>query len=216
MAVGIAYTLARRTLALAAIGWRLAPVASSALDTDGDGVTDAADDCRTLANSAQRDSDGDGYGDDCDADFDQDGIVGVSDRAAVERAFGARVGATNYDVALDLDGDGLIGTYERLRVAQRFRTPPGPSGLACAGEAPCYAGLVRIELAEAVLSRSARLTWEAASPTPVFEVERRRPGSAYEAVARISGFQRAFVDQGSSGGGLAPGVYEYRVRGGGS
>ena len=57
--------------------------AEPATDTDGDGVSDAADNCPTAANAAQADRDGDGAGDACDRclnrpnpdqlDRDQDG-----------------------------------------------------------------------------------------------------------------------------------------------
>jgi hypothetical protein len=205
---------ARRALALA--GFCLfVPEAARALDSDADGRDDAADNCRALANPVQRDSDDDGFGNACDPDFDQDGVVGWPDRLSVEQAFGARAGSAAYDEGLDLDGDGVIGTYERQQLALRLGSPPGPSGLSCAGEIPCHAGLVRIELAEEVLSRSARVTWRAASPAAVFDVERRPRGGAFERVARVSGFKRAFVDAGPFGDGLGPGVYEYRVSGGG-
>jgi hypothetical protein len=193
----------------------LAPAASGAADADGDGVIDGADSCSELANPNQRDTDADGYGNACDADFDQDGIVGWPDRAAVEQAFGARVGDARYDRDLDLDGDGAIGSHERLQAAQRLGSPPGPSGLACAGEVPCRAGLVWIELAEEALSRAVRLAWRSASPALFFDVERRALGGAFERVGRVWGSQTSIVDRGAAGGGLAPGTYEYRVSGGG-
>lgn len=45
----------------------------AALDTDGDGIPDATDNCPAVPNPDQRDSDGDGVGDVCDNDFDGDG-----------------------------------------------------------------------------------------------------------------------------------------------
>ena len=63
----------------------LASTQALAVDTDGDGVDDAVDNCTLVANgpllpdaggNSQLDTDGDGYGNICDADLDQDNIVG--------------------------------------------------------------------------------------------------------------------------------------------
>jgi hypothetical protein len=50
-----------------------------ATDTDGDGVTDAMDNCPVTANASQKDTDGDGQGDTCD-DSDGDGIFDDVDK----------------------------------------------------------------------------------------------------------------------------------------
>ena len=44
----------------------VSPDASSTTDGDGDGITDAADNCPGVSNADQADSDGDGAADACD------------------------------------------------------------------------------------------------------------------------------------------------------
>jgi hypothetical protein len=48
-------------------------------DADGDGVSDAADNCPGASNPDQADSDGDGIGDACDPDADNDGVADADD-----------------------------------------------------------------------------------------------------------------------------------------
>jgi hypothetical protein len=119
------------------IGTVLAAGAMPAPDGDGDGVADAHDDCVEHANAGQADADRDGFGNACDADFDGNGVVGGSDLARLAAAFGAAAGSARYAAELDLDADGVVGTGDLVRVARSLGSAPGPSGLACAGTAPC-------------------------------------------------------------------------------
>jgi hypothetical protein len=48
-------------------------------DTDADGIEDVIDNCLSLINSDQKDTDGDGIGDVCDTDDDNDTILDVID-----------------------------------------------------------------------------------------------------------------------------------------
>ena len=48
-------------------------------DTDGDGILDVVDNCIRVANPDQRDTDGDGFGNVCDGDLDNNGIVNSLD-----------------------------------------------------------------------------------------------------------------------------------------
>ena len=48
-------------------------------DSDSDTVNDCEDNCVGVANPGQDDSDGDSCGNVCDADFDQDSIIGFLD-----------------------------------------------------------------------------------------------------------------------------------------
>jgi hypothetical protein len=48
-------------------------------DADGDGVADSSDNCPSVANANQVDSDGDGKGDACDTDDDNDSVLDSND-----------------------------------------------------------------------------------------------------------------------------------------
>jgi hypothetical protein len=111
------------------------PVAPSK-DRDGDGVPDERDNCTQIANVEQRDTDHDGYGNACDADVDNDGLVTSSwgetfplrARGDVEW-IALTVRSGSYDENHDLDGDGRVDGLD-LAIAQlALFQPPGPSAL---------------------------------------------------------------------------------------
>lgn len=93
-------------------------------DTDGDGVSDTADNCIQVANADQYDSDGDGYGNMCDADLNNDGDVNLADMVAFRAAFGST------DPHADFDHSGSVNFGDLTMFRQMFAQPPGPSALA--------------------------------------------------------------------------------------
>lgn len=108
-------------------------------DVDGDSVADACDNCATVANPDQSDRDAgfddnltlpgvQHYGDACDADFDNDGIVGGTDFFGVFRpCFGLLTSEFAECEAADFDKDGIVGGTDFFGVFRpSFGLEPGP------------------------------------------------------------------------------------------
>ncbi len=93
------------------------------LDSDGDTVSDNQDNCTIVSNTNQRDSNGDGYGNACDADLNNDGVVTVVDYLIM------RSRMNQMDDDADLNGDGYVTVVDYLMLRSRLNQPPGPSGL---------------------------------------------------------------------------------------
>lgn len=114
---------------------------SELLDADGDGIINSQDNCVYVANTSQLDTDHDGYGNSCDADLNQDGLVNFGDLAIMKTVF------FHYDTdpppagTADLNGDHVVN-FADLALLKRYfflvqGNGPTESGLACAGHAPC-------------------------------------------------------------------------------
>jgi hypothetical protein len=105
------------------LGLALAAAAGLALgagDVDEDTVANDVDNCITIPNTDQRDSNGDGFGNLCDGDLNNDLLVNAIDLRQMLRAIG-----TAWSDA-DLNGDGTVtGADVRLLVRQ-LSGPPGP------------------------------------------------------------------------------------------
>ncbi|MFK7886035.1 MAG: choice-of-anchor B family protein [Gammaproteobacteria bacterium] len=93
-------------------------------DADADGIDNSVDNCATVSNPDQRDTDGDGFGNACDTDLNNDGITNVIDLGLLRQVF------FTADVNADFDGDGVVNVVDLGILRQRFFTAPGPSGLA--------------------------------------------------------------------------------------
>jgi FtsP/CotA-like multicopper oxidase with cupredoxin domain len=95
------------------------------VDTDGDGVDNNLDNCITVANADQRDTNGNQIGNVCDADFNGDGIVDAFDIPLFRTAFGQSTFPNE-----DMNGDGIVDAFDIPLFRAAFGNPPGPS---CAG-----------------------------------------------------------------------------------
>ena len=104
------------------MGWSSVLMAGVVGDTDNDGIPDSADNCYLQPNADQRDTDGDGFGNPCDPDFNNDGIVAISDFLI----FRTRIGTD--DVDADLNNDGIVDwDADFLIFLGWVNKPPGPA-----------------------------------------------------------------------------------------
>lgn len=127
-------------VSLFAIGFAGSAMAGAVVDTDADLIPDNFDTCSIVKNSATtipfvgtNDSDADGYGNRCDADFDNDGLVLGADFTFLLTNFGKN---TVVAQEADLDGDTFVLGGDFSRLLSLFGKAPGPSGLVCAGTPP--------------------------------------------------------------------------------
>ncbi len=98
------------------------------LDPDADGVLDGVDNCRLVANPTQLDSNGDGYGNLCDADLNNSGLVTTADYGLLRSVLGQAASASAIAAAADLNGSGTVTTADFGILRAALGTAPGPSG----------------------------------------------------------------------------------------
>ncbi|MEO0973632.1 MAG: GC-type dockerin domain-anchored protein, partial [Pseudomonadota bacterium] len=91
-------------------------------DADSDGIPDAEDNCTLVANADQRDTDGDGFGNICDADLDNNGIVNRDDFLIFRPRFNSD------DPDADFNGDGIVNRDDVFILRDSFGQAPGPAG----------------------------------------------------------------------------------------
>ena len=115
------------------------PASATPKDKDGDGVLDRADDCVTVANPNQLDSDRDGFGNACDADLNNDGKVDQADTNLMIGCLGARVSTRPACAAHDLDGDGLILLFDVVIMNAAQGGVPGPGAVSQGPEIELFA-----------------------------------------------------------------------------
>ncbi len=97
-------------------------VPSAQADDDLDGVGNHIDNCLTVANADQRDTDDDGFGNICDPDLDQSGQVNFGDLAAFKSVF------LSNDPDANFDGLGSVNFGDLAILKSFFLQAPGPAG----------------------------------------------------------------------------------------
>ncbi|MFK8014114.1 MAG: thrombospondin type 3 repeat-containing protein [Gammaproteobacteria bacterium] len=92
-------------------------------DDDADSLRNFVDNCTQIANEDQRDTNGDGFGNACDADLNNDGVINVVDLGLLRSVF------FTADADADLNGDGVVNVVDLGLLRAAFFSAPGPSGL---------------------------------------------------------------------------------------
>ncbi len=93
---------------------------TGAIDTDGDGVPDGADNAYNTANASQCDSDGDGWGNAADADLNNNGTVNAADMTIFNAASGKCVGTPGYNAHADFDCNGCVNAADLAVITARM------------------------------------------------------------------------------------------------
>lgn len=100
------------------------------LDLDGDGICDGEDNCILVANgplsldaggNIQLDTDGDGYGNICDPDLDNNGVIQAADLALFKPLY------FSSDPDADFDGNGVVQAADLAIIKTMYFGSPGPS-----------------------------------------------------------------------------------------
>jgi len=116
--------------------WGTPALAGPASDVDGDGVPDNLDNCSIKPNPAQDDTDGDYCGNLCDADYNQDGRVGIGDFGKCLAPF---FGLPNSELCQHVEpisDANIVNIADFGYFASAFGGTPGPSGTT-AGTVAC-------------------------------------------------------------------------------
>ncbi len=108
-----------------AIGGRLFAIA---LDTDVDAIADSTDNCQTVANPTQCDSDGDSFGNHCDGDLNNNNAVNALDYILFRAQLQQPSVAPTYNQA-DFNCNSIVNALDYILFRQLIGSPPGPSGL---------------------------------------------------------------------------------------
>jgi hypothetical protein len=100
-------------------------------NSDADLLDDVVDNCRDVSNPAQIDTDLDGCGNACDADYDNNGVVGSSDFNRLRSCFGLPastvLGSGAPCAPVDSDANSVIGSGDFNTLRNGFGLKAGIS-----------------------------------------------------------------------------------------
>ena len=97
-------------------------------DTDGDTIGDPSDNCTLASNASQLNADGDAFGNPCDADLNNSGLVTSADFAMLRAVLGQAASASATAAAADLNGSGTVTTADFALLRVKLGKAPGPAG----------------------------------------------------------------------------------------
>jgi probable HAF family extracellular repeat protein len=126
-----------------------------ALDWDKDGILNTVDNCPSIYNPDQADSDSDGIGDACEfviADFDTDGDVDWWDLLAFRAYWLKQRNEPNYYQACDYNDDGVINFRDLAIFADEWNPSPQGGGQSALNTRPSAGAAILRALAENWLS----------------------------------------------------------------
>jgi len=98
---------------------------SNVADTDSDGIPDVVDNCRTLSNANQVDSDFDGFGNRCDGDLNNNGSTNAFDTPLYRAQLGQPSIPPTYNKA-DFNTNGSVNAFDTPIYRSLLGAPPGP------------------------------------------------------------------------------------------
>ena len=110
--------------------------APNVADTDSDGVVDALDNCRTLSNATQVDSDSDGFGNRCDGDLNNNNVTNSQDYVLFRQQLGQPSVAPTYNKA-DINANGVVNSQDYVLFRGLLGTTPALATGLCNNTWPC-------------------------------------------------------------------------------
>ena len=108
------------------------------VDTDGDGVVDALDNCIALSNATQVDSDADGVGNRCDGDMNNNNVTNSQDYVLFRAQLGQPSVAPTYNKA-DINANGVVNSQDYVLFRGLLGSTPSTATGLCNATWPCPA-----------------------------------------------------------------------------